>query len=179
MPWLAQSSLFTLITQLHAVNARWKRVSQRSYKVKWVGWDWHLGVYPMKQKTSTRNTKKLSHFCHTRAYNKYKDIKWSKTPAWNWRQIFTFWDKFCSIWLHVLFYCCRFIFVFRAIKMGQSGAEMLLVVVFTNSLGRNLALKKTIFCDIPKRILIYFLDLFNNGYSCVHTYIVIFFDFMQ
>ncbi len=33
LPWLAQTKVITLKTQLHAVNARWKRLSQLSLKV--------------------------------------------------------------------------------------------------------------------------------------------------
>jgi hypothetical protein len=33
LPWLAQTKVITLKTQLHAVNARWKRLSQLSFKV--------------------------------------------------------------------------------------------------------------------------------------------------
>jgi len=34
LPWLAQNSVITLKMQTHAVNARWKRLSQRSFNIK-------------------------------------------------------------------------------------------------------------------------------------------------
>jgi len=38
LPWLAQTSIITLKTQLHAENARWKRLSQLSLKIIMIAW---------------------------------------------------------------------------------------------------------------------------------------------
>jgi len=48
--WLAQTKVITLNTQTHAVNARWKRLSQRSFNVSiyaclWQGWQVGLSSF--------------------------------------------------------------------------------------------------------------------------------------